>query len=73
MAVTFVCRRSATQTGVVLAAFLPLPSWPEELSPQASTRPVLVSARAQLPQALTAVIRTPRGSRTQTGASWFAR
>ncbi len=58
-----------TQTGLSAPALRPLPSWPDLLLPQAKTRPVVVSATAERPPALTAVTRTPRGRWTQTGTS----
>src|ERR1700722_1406463 len=73
IAVTNGRRGSLTHTGTSVLAVLPLPSWPTELSPQARTRPSLVSAIAAAPAALTPEIRTPRGRRTKTGALRFAR
>jgi hypothetical protein len=56
-------------TGTLLAVFVPLPSWPEELAPQQYTVPVVVSAQEELVPLAIALNETPAGMVTATGAS----
>src|ERR1700688_3126210 len=66
MAVTVVPEGRLTATGVLLPVVVPLPSSPKRLSPQANTRPVLVSARLWLLPPATAVTVVPEGRLTAT-------
>jgi len=64
MAVTVVPEGRLTATGVLLLGVVPLPSWPSELEPQASTWPVEVSARLWYKPQATAVTAVPEGRLT---------
>src|ERR1700693_5979834 len=58
-----------TATGVVLPVVVPLPSWPELLSPQDKTWPVEVNARLCASPPEMAVTVVPEGRLTPTGVS----
>jgi hypothetical protein len=55
-------------TGMLLAVFVPLPSWPEEFAPQQYTVPVEVSAQEELVPLAIALNETPDGMVTATGS-----
>src|SRR5262249_43311772 len=67
MSLTVVPADSETGSGMSLLVVVPLPSCPSWFPPQASTWPVLVSARLWKQPARTSVTLTPDGSVTLTG------
>src|SRR5712692_8118025 len=67
MAVAIVPLGKLTTTGTLLFMVVPLPSCPNELSPQARTDPVDVRARLNVPPAATDAIVVPTGRLTGTG------
>src|SRR5260370_42044750 len=70
-AIFFTCVQlgNFTMTGLSRLVVEPSPSWPRELFPQASTLPVVVSARLKpSPPALMALILTPVANLTLTGS-----